>query len=216
MNNSSVRVVCFDLNETLIKEKTWPELNFAMGMTKEENAKFYRQYKSGEIDYSMWVSLALEIYQKRNNLKREEIEKVVQNYCYFPFAQEIVFYLKQKYTVVLVSGAMGILVKKVAKELEIDHHKALTDFFFDEFGYISKIAVDDRTGNDSKNKVLFLEEICNSLGCKLENCVSVGDGENDYDLFGATKGITFNHSERSFKEIAWRVVADLNEIKNIL
>jgi HAD superfamily phosphoserine phosphatase-like hydrolase len=187
-----------------------------MGMTEEENARFYSQYKRGEIDYSKWVSLALGIYRVRNNLKRGEIEKVIHNYYYFPYAQELVRHLSQKYIVVLVSGAMGMLVRRVAEELEIEHHKSLTDFYFDESGYISEITVDDRTGDDSKNKLLYLEEICKSLGCGLENCVCVGDGENDRHLFEASRGITFHSSEESFKETAWRVVADLKEITCIL
>ncbi len=32
---TDIRLICFDLNKTLIEENTWLELNLAMGMTNE-------------------------------------------------------------------------------------------------------------------------------------------------------------------------------------
>lgn len=37
MPNKDIKLVCFDLNHTLIKENTWLDLNQAMGMTLEED-----------------------------------------------------------------------------------------------------------------------------------------------------------------------------------
>ncbi len=216
MGKNKIEVVCLDLGDTLIKGKSWQNLNFAMGMTSDENAMLYNLHKNGEITYTMWVEIALGIYKKRKNLKWADVEKIINNYSYFPSAEELVRYLKQKYTVVIVSGEMNLVVEKIAKELGIVHFKSLTEFFFDELGYIAKVRVDDRTGDEAKNKVCFLKEICSSLGAKLDNCVCVGDGRNEHQLFKETRGITFDWSKEIHKKLAWKVVSDLSEIKNIL
>ncbi|MFC1802197.1 HAD family hydrolase [Patescibacteria group bacterium] len=216
MHDDKIKVICLDLNDTLVKEKTWPNLNFAMGMTPEENTMFYNLHRNSEITYTMWVEIALGIYRNRKNLTQPEIEKITSNYTYFLSAEDLVKYLKQKYTVVIVSCAMDMLVEKVAKNLGVKHFKSLTKFFFNKFGHISQIKVDDRTGDEAKNKVHFLEEICSNLGFKLENCVCIGDGDNDYELFKETKGITFTYSKEWHKELAWKTVSDLEEIRTIL
>jgi len=114
MKNNGISVICVDLNETLVKEQTWPELNFAMGMTPEEDSFFYNQHKEGKITYSEWVNLALDIYRERGNPTKEAVEDIIMNYTYYPFAKELIEYLQQKYTVILISGAMDLLVQKIA------------------------------------------------------------------------------------------------------
>ena len=188
-----------------------------MGMTSEENAMFYNLHKNGEITYIMWVEIALGIYKNRKNLRRADIEKIITAYNYFPFAKELVKYLQQKYIIVLVSCAMDILVEKVANELGIKYFKSLTKFSFDNLDHIAEVKVDDRTGDEAKNKVHFLQEICSELGVELRNVACVGDGSNDYELFRKTKrGITFNTAKKDHKQLAWKVVANLKEIKSIL
>lgn len=216
METDCIEVVCLDVNDTLIREKTWPDLSFAMGMTKEENARYYNLHKNKIITYTEWVGIALQIYRDNENLKQKEVLEIIRNYNYFPHARELVEYLKQKYTVVLVSCAMDLLVEEVARELGIEHYKSLTKFFFDKEGFIEEIRVDDRTGNEARNKVWFLEDMCSELGVGFENCVCIGDGSNDYKLFQRIKSITFDNADQEHKLYAWKVVKNLGEIKDIL
>ncbi|PLX27348.1 hypothetical protein C0583_03455 [Candidatus Parcubacteria bacterium] len=216
MKNNGISVICVDLNETLVKEQTWPELNFAMGMTPEEDSFFYNQHKEGKITYSEWVNLALDIYRERGNPTKEAVEDIIMNYTYYPFAKELIEYLQQKYTVILISGAMDLLVQKIAAELKIEYFKSLTKFHFDRSGYISKVSVDDRTGDEAENKVLYLQDFCGILGFQLENVSSIGDGGNDHQLFRKTKGITFNRAKKEHKQLAWKIVPGLKEITEIL
>jgi hypothetical protein len=40
----NLKLICFDLNKTLIKENTWYNLNLALGMTPEEDQAMLTQY----------------------------------------------------------------------------------------------------------------------------------------------------------------------------
>lgn len=212
MNKSKIELVFFDLNDTLVKESSWYKLNLAMGMTPEENAKFYKLYQSGKITYKQWIEAALKIYRERGNLKREEIERVVANsYKYFEHARRLVAYSKEKYLTAIGSCSMGLLAERISRELGIEHHRSLTDFFFTKNGFIDQIKVNDHTGNDAQNKVHFLREICTELGVKLENCACIGDGRNDLELFRATgNGIAFERSSDQAKSLARWVATNID------
>lgn len=210
---NNIKVVCFDLDGTLIKEQTWLILNIAMGITNIEDAMMYGWYQTGIITYHEWARLIFSIYKKRGNLNRRKIERIIFNYDYFDGAKEIVKYLKDKgHTLVLISGAMDILVKKVAQELKFDFYKANNQFIFDKNDNLIEIREE---GDDIFTKVKFLKELCVSLNIKLDECACVGDGENDLGLFSATKrGITLKGTKIEKK--AWQVIDDLSGLKKIL
>lgn len=46
-----IKLICFDLNKTLIRENTWLELNQALGMIVQEDQKLYDLYNSGKLSY---------------------------------------------------------------------------------------------------------------------------------------------------------------------
>ena len=77
---TDIKLVCFDLNKTLIEENTWLKLNLAMGVTKEEDEMLLRQYETGVISYLEWQRTLLKIYKKRGDLSLENITENILNY----------------------------------------------------------------------------------------------------------------------------------------
>ena len=100
----------------------------------------------------------------------------------------------------------------MAKKLNIDLKKANTSFVFDEDNNLVNI---DSAGDEKTAKLKHLESFCNKLGIQVSECVCVGDGANDIEMFRATQhGITFEDSP--IKEEAWKVVPDISGLKDIL
>ncbi len=208
-----IRLICFDLNKTLIRENTWYNLNLALGVSHAEDQALLQQYEAGTLRYHSWLDILMKKYQESGTANRETIERVVRRYTFLPGAREAVHYVKkQGYHTALVTGAMDILAEEVALELGIDHWRAHHQFIFDTENRLTDITI---LGDEQQTKVDQLQEICNELDISLTQCACVGDGDNDVALFKATAhGITFKESRVASQ--AWRVIADLTELSTVV
>ena len=120
MNNKNIKLICFDVNKTLIRENSWLDLNLAMGMTDEEDKVLFNLVDEGIIDTEEWLNIAKNIYRKRGNPTLENIEKVVFNYQYNEGATAVVRYLQEKgYEIAIISGSFDILVSRLTQELNV-------------------------------------------------------------------------------------------------
>ena len=52
---SQIKLVCFDLDNTLIAANSWERLNLALGITAEEDTAMYKQFKAGSLSYTDWL-----------------------------------------------------------------------------------------------------------------------------------------------------------------
>jgi phosphoserine phosphatase len=208
----NIKLICFDLNKTLIKENIWLELNLAMGMTQQEDDELMRRYDTSDITYLRFQKILENLYIERGQATRTNILRSILTYTYLDGAQDILTYLKSKgYELALISGSLDLLVVNVANELGITHFAANNRFVFDENDYLKEIQVLD---NDEDAKVHQLTEIAHMLGIGLDECACVGDGDNDVKLFDVTgHGITFTGSKIEHK--AWKVINELIDLKEI-
>ena len=71
MDNSQIKLICFDLNKTLIKENSWFRLNIDLGMTKEEDEILFKLWEEGTISYVEWQEIIGRIYVNRGMPSRE-------------------------------------------------------------------------------------------------------------------------------------------------
>ncbi len=209
----NIKLVCFDLNKTLIKENSWLDLNVAMGMLKEEDELLLKWYEESVISYKQWQEIIQNIYKKRGKAKLETISKVLSNYTYLDGAKDIVDYLQSKgYHLALISGSIDILVDKVAKDLQIELFEANNVFVFDSDNYLESINFFD---DEKLAKVRHLQSFCRKLDLDITECACIGDGDNDSEIFIHSKhGITFKDSK--ITNISWKTIDNLLDIKSIL
>lgn len=205
-----VKLICFDLDDTLIENGGWRKLNTSLGMAPEQDNEYLRIYKEGKLTYEDWVKLSLKVYKESGKANFDYIKKVVSGYKYKLGAKEIISYLKEKgYNICLISGALDILVDEVGNDLGIDLRKSNTSFLFDGDKNLENISC---IGDESESKLKILKSFCDKMMIALEDCVCVGDGDNDLDIFLATgRGITFRGSE--IEDQAWKVVDRLEDLK---
>ena len=52
MNN--VKLICFDLDETIISHSSWQQLNLALGISKEDDRAMDEDFIAGRISYEAW------------------------------------------------------------------------------------------------------------------------------------------------------------------
>ena len=213
MTAAKPKLVCFDLNQTLIAENTWYDLNLAMGVTPEEDTLFLKWFEEGIITYEEGQNCLSRIYLSRNRLSKAEVLKVISRYTFRPGAEELVKYLHGKsYKIAIVSGSVDLLVAKVASELNIDYHGANNTLDFDAAGHFRRIIC---WGEDAQFKLFLLKKFCTELGIGISDCVCVGDGYNDLKIFADTgNGITFKGSK--IENYASQTISSLSDLKKIL
>lgn len=211
--NEKIKLVCFDLNKTLIVENSWKDLNLAMGITDEEDEYYLQEYNQGRLTYREAQATLLHLYKERGNPTRSAISQAIYRYTYHEGAQEIVRFLQEnEYHLALISGSMDILVSRIAKELHIPFWGANNEFVFDENNSLQDIIV---LNDEHTAKLIQLKEICEKLKIPLHTVACVGDGDNDRTIFEETKrGITFPGSK--LESIAWKIVTKLTDIEKVL
>lgn len=184
-----------------------------MGVTPAEDAELMEQARRGEITDAEGQAELLKIYQQRGDVSRSNIEKILWQYTYMPYARDVVSELKNRgYNLAIVSGAMDILVQHVAAELEIACWRSSNRFIFDENDQLIQIQSPEK---DTSDKLCQLQQLVGELNIALADCMVVGDGANDAALFQATgNGVTFTDSP-IVDDARW-VVDDLSGVLSII
>jgi phosphoserine phosphatase len=210
---SDIKLVCFDLNKTLIKENSWFDLNLALGVTPQEDQELFDQYQSGEITYLQWQQKLKDIYISRGLATRSTIESVLFKYTYLPGAQDLVSSLKSKnYNLAIISGSIDLVVNRVCSQLGILNGCANNQFIFSSTNQLLDLkCVED----DLIFKLNQVKKYQSQFNLNPSQICCVGDGDNDSLIFEYTgRGITFPSSKISSQ--AWKIVDNLSQIKSIL
>lgn len=207
-----IKLICLDINQTLIEEDSWRQLNLALGLTREEDQEWLDLYRQGRLSYADWIEKLTDIYRERGRATFENVSRAVGEYSYKPGAREAIDYLKREgYKLALISGGMNVLVDKIANDLDIKDSRANSTFIFGKDGLLEKVRfVDD----EPAAKLRHLEDFCRESDLNFAECAAVGDGANDAEIFRATgHGVTFRGSP--IEKIAWRVIDRLEDLKKI-
>lgn len=207
-----IKLVCFDLDDTITRGYSWERLNRAMGISLAEDKQMQAWYREGVIHYELWIRLIERLYLTRGNAQLGLIHECLGTWEYMPGAKETIAYLQQKgYEIALVSGAPDVYVDKIARDLGISLAQANCMLVFDSAEMLEQIVT---YGDHVKHKLRHLESYCRKLGISISECASIGDGDNDLDLFRATgHGITFKGSP--IAKDAWYVVDGLAGLQEI-
>lgn len=158
MNN--ITLICFDIDDTLIRGNSWRDLHGALGMTPEENKRMYEAYQSGSMTYDEWLAQILVIYKKNGLASKSFIQSTLQHFELVPGARDIVTYLRDAgYTVAIISGSFDILTNAVADALHVDVRKGNTSLIFDA----DEMLQDLRSyGDETHAKLLHLQHFVTS------------------------------------------------------
>lgn len=197
LNNKKIRVIFFDLDDTLLDAKTSKykainEFKKKMGVFEniaEENfAKVwdsvtyeqYEKYAKGEVSIeqhkinrikNLFMNFNVNITDKEAQDYFEIYSKINEKYwILFEDTIEVLEALSKKYILAIITNGSGIQQRKKIRKLNIEH-------------YFKEIIVSDEIGISKPNKKIY-ELACNKLNEKPEECLMCGDQLNT-DVYGA-------------------------------
>ena len=196
------RLVCFDMDSTLIQTEVIDELAELAGVGEQVRA-ITESAMNGEIDFS-------ESFKKRmallEGLSEEVLQNVAENLPITKGAHRLMKALKYYgYKTAILSGGFTYFGEFLQKELGIDYVYANQLEIIDgklTGKYLGEIV-------DGQKKAEYLKAIAEREGIHINQTIAVGDGANDLPMLNlAGLGIAF-HAKPKVKESASTSISSL-------
>ncbi len=194
-------LVAFDLDGTLVRIwSAWSWIHKLLGTADaaKPNADLYYR---GEIDYTRWAELDVELW---HGIALNRIEKAIdEGLIFIPNVKILIDKLHRSgLKTAIISSGLDMFANRAQEVLGIDISKA-NKLVCDKYGNISGVEV--HVAFDNKDQILI--EIAQELDQPLLHCAAVGDSANDIPMFHiAGFSIAFNPSNDDVAQAATRIV----------
>jgi len=190
-------------------------LTEGLGCSPEAGFGIFNQAKNGEVTFIEAERMLTKLYQDSGKANKSIIKSIFDKVVVKEEAIELINYLKEKgYFIYLISGGINIYVESVANKVGANGFYANSSLEFDDKEILEKINYRE---NQGEVKVEQVNDLIKKTGIDISQVVFVGDSENDIEVFQETgKGIAVNSNNEKLKEVAWKTVDSLLEIKNSL
>jgi HAD superfamily phosphoserine phosphatase-like hydrolase len=213
-DGEQIRAVVLDIDGTLSPQLSWLALTRDLGASVAEHSRIYEDYKKGLITYSESKRRLIGLWRSTGNANRQFLEMIFENWPLVDDALSIVKWLKERYTVCIITGSVDAYAKVITDKLGVDYWYANTKLEWRKGQLIGY----DYHLDQAVKKLEQFQEFCASQELKPTQCIIVGDSENDLKLFDYShRGILVgSNSPEEYRQHAWKVIDSLKELPTIL
>ncbi len=198
----SRRLVCFDMDSTLIQAEVIDELAKVAGVG-EQVAEITEAAMRGEIDFSESFRRRMALLE---GMEESVLAGIAANLPITEGAERLIKHLRHfGYKVAILSGGFTYFANYLKEKLGIDYVYA-NQLDFENGKLTGKVKGDIV---DGQMKAKLLRQLAEQEGISLEQVIAVGDGANDLPMLSiAGLGIAF-HAKPIVKEQAKHSIATL-------
>jgi phosphoserine phosphatase len=212
----SIKLICFDMDGTLIKESKWSDFNQCLGVPPAQDQAWYDAFTSGEITYDTWLEKLRTAYDlPRAGVTHAVVSDCLTRFTLQPGARAAVrAAAAMGISSAVITGSFDISATALADELNLGYAISNTSCVFDATGKLVDIC---SGGEEGEAKVQYLRALCVQIGCELTDTLVVGDGVNDIPLFTQTdNGVAFSSCDKKVRVAARYTIEDLSALPKLL
>jgi len=176
-----IKAVILDLDQTLtVDQGSWLQFTKLLGADFNVHQDIFNKFKNGQLDYISAKKELIDLWGSVSSLEKQSIEELFCKIELRDGALEAVNYLKSKYSVCIISGAIDIFVEVISKKLGIKDYYASTKFIFNEENILVDFEYKLTRGEE---KLEFFTSYISKYGFKPNECCAIGDGDSDIPIF---------------------------------
>lgn len=220
MKNKSL--IIFDVDNTLVDlgehDYVWSLLSNYYKVT-DQDKQFYKLWENGDISYDTWVKKDFNSYFQKG-FSRVDLEKILSNTKLFDGTHKFLSELKNNDKKLgVVSGSINSLLEYHDLDMYFDRIH-INKLGFSELGNYDESKVES-TKYDMEGKINGVKEICDFYSINLNDCIYIGDGDNDVhvaDFLNLNGGISisFNGTESLKKVSTYNHSGNYNTLIKVL
>lgn len=213
--NTMKKAIVFDIDNTLTNDISWLKITELLGASVSKHQDIFYRFSRHELAYEKAKKQLIGLWQATGNSNRTHWEELIDDWPLKKDAAEVVdFAQKYGYKTALITGSFDLLAESVARKLHIPSWYANTTLEWDASGNLVDF---EYVRDQAPQKLVHLQEFAAAAGIAVNNCVAVGDGDNDIEIFKATGlGIAVGSQNQALCEVSWRQIEELSEIIDIL
>lgn len=179
------RLVCFDMDSTLITQEVIDELALEAGVGKQV-AEITERAMQGELDFQQSFRARVALLK---GLDASVLPRIAERLTITDGAERLISTLKSLgYKTAILSGGFQYFAEYLQQKLGIDEvHANILDV---ENGVVTGVVKGDIV--DGARKALLLQQLSEKFGISTEQVIAVGDGANDLPMLSlAGLGVAF-------------------------
>ncbi|TCB76649.1 phosphoserine phosphatase SerB [Acinetobacter sp. ANC 4173] len=179
------RLVCFDMDSTLIEQEVIDELAIEAGVG-EQVAEITERAMQGELDFQQSFRARVALLK---GLDASVLPKIAERLTITEGAERLITTLKSLgYRTAILSGGFQYFAEYLQAKLGIDEvHANVLDV---QDGYVTGEVKEHIV--DGARKAFLLRELADNMGISPEQTIAVGDGANDLPMLSlAGLGVAF-------------------------
>lgn len=211
------KAVVFDIDGTLTKNISWVVLTEGVGASIHINDSFVRECRLGKISLEQLEKEIVKNWATGGKNTKKDFYEILDAIPLREDAIDTINYLKEKgYTICLITGSFDLYAQIVSEKVGVNKRYATTFLVWDNEDTLTNIKT---VLDDGKRKIEYFNDFIAEHGLRPEECIAIGDSYNDIDLFKLTgNGIAVRTGTEAneLHNVAWKIVDDLAELKNIL
>jgi HAD superfamily phosphoserine phosphatase-like hydrolase len=214
---NKVKAVIFDIDGTLSPENSWTAFSRDLGSSVADHLAIFHDHLKGHIGLDQSKKMLLELWLKTGNAKKQYIETMYAGWPLRDDAKEVVDWLQSKdIRVCLITGSVDLYAEHIARRLGVEDYYANATLLFDQDGSLESF---NYTTDQAEVKLQQFREFCKKYGLKESECIAVGDGDNDIELFRHTSNgvlLTGSGISNELQKATWQSIDRLGQLKNLI
>lgn len=179
------RLVCFDMDSTLIEQEVIDELALEAGVG-EQVAEITERAMQGDLDFKQSFAARVTLLK---GLDSQVLEKIAQRLTITEGTERLISTLKALgYRTAILSGGFQYFAEKLQQQLGID------EVYANQLDIVDGRVTGEVVGQvvDGARKAELLRMLAEKQGISLQQVIAVGDGANDLPMLSiAGLGVAF-------------------------